>query len=95
MPDALPEAEAFLRARELVEAAIDREVSLFGLQRLEALSTGEIEGAAVDVCERIRQYATESKPSPDVVEWVHRLVGEHWEQLFLLSILDQLGPSDD
>lgn len=95
MPDALPEAEAFLRARELVDAAIDREVRLFGLQRLEALSTGKIEGAAVDVCERIRHFATESERSPEVLDWVHRLVDEHWEKLLLLCILDQLGPSSE
>lgn len=91
----LPEAEAFLRAVELVDAAIDREVRLFGLQRLEALSTGEIEGTAVGVCERIRHYATESELSPEVLDWVHRLVDEHWEKLFLLCILDQLGPSSE
>lgn len=84
--------EAFLEAVELVEAAIHREVRHFGMQRLES-ARGALEGTAVDVCERIRHYATESERSPEVLDWVHRLVDEHWEQLFLLSILDQLGPS--
>lgn len=90
---ASPETEAFLEAVELVEAAIHREIRQFAMQRLEALATGALEGTAVDVCERIRHYAIESERSPEVLDWVHRLVDEHWEELFLLSILDQLGPS--
>lgn len=87
------DVEAFTRAKDVLKEAEHEEFRLYATQRAEKASRGEIDWTIQEVCERIRGYAYDLEPDPEVRKWIDELIDRDWERMFYLSTLNVTDPS--
>lgn len=82
------------RASEVFKEAERKESGLYAWQRVEKASRGELDWTTLqEVCERLRRYAYDMEPDPEVRMWIDELVDHHWELMFYLTTLYVTDPT--
>lgn len=89
----MDDEDQLARASQVFKEAERKEFSPYASKRVEKASRGEVDWTLQEVCERLRRYAYDMEPDPEVRKWIDELVDHHWELMFYLTTLYVIDPT--